>query len=289
MSDRVFASMLALATVVAGLSLAPVPAIGQASTAAAKTWDPPRTDDGQPDIQGYWANGAETSPAYSIEERYRRQPPDAKRTPFKTSVVDPPDGSLPYLSWAAAKRREIAENHTNITKEEYVDPQTLCYLDGVPRINYQADNQLRILQLPGYVMLLYEWAHHYRVIPVDGRPHVAENVRLWMGDSRGRWEGNTLVVDVTNFNDKTWFDVVGTFHSEVLHVVERFTFVDADRLQYAATIDDPTVFARPWKIAFPFVRNKQRGYELLEHACYEGERDFQRMLLQPSGEKAGQK
>jgi hypothetical protein len=99
-----------------------------------------------------------------------------------------------------------------------------------------------------------------------------------MGDSRGRWEGNTLVVNVTNHTDRTWFDVIGTFHSDALHVVERFTFVDSNTIHYEATITDPKVFTRPWKIAFPLIRNTQPGFERLEMACHEGERSFGLML-----------
>ena len=99
-----------------------------------------------------------------------------------------------------------------------------------------------------------------------------------MGDSRGRWEGNTLVVDVTNNNDKTWFDVIGSFHSDALHVVERFTVVDAKAIDYEATIEDPKVYTRPWKLALRLERIHEKDYELLEEACHEGERDVQHIL-----------
>jgi hypothetical protein len=132
--------------------------------------------------------------------------------------------------------------------------------------------------VPGKVILTYEFNHAYRVIPVDGTPHIAENIKLWMGDSRGRWEGNTLVVDVTNHNDRTWFDLVGSFHSDALQVVERYTIVDPDRIDYQATITDPKVFTQPWTIAFSLTRNKQPGFEHLEMACHEGERSLGLML-----------
>ena len=115
-------------------------------------------------------------------------------------------------------------------------------------------------------MILYEWAHAYRTIPLDGRPHLAGNIKLYNGDSRGHWEGNTLVVDVTNFNDKVFLDSHGSFYSEALHVVERWTLVDANTLKYEATLEDPTVFTRPWTIAFTLDRNTQPGYEFLEEA-----------------------
>ena len=133
--------------------------------------------------------------------------------------------------------------------------------------------------------MMIEFAHAYRIIPLDGRPHVGENLKLWQGDSRGRWEGNTLVVDVTNHNDKTWFDIVGDFHSDAMRVVERFTVVDADTIDYEATIEDPKVYTRPWKIVFTAARQKEQGFELMEHSCHEGERAAQRFLSYSSSPK----
>ena len=121
--------------------------------------------------------------------------------------------------------------------------------------------------------ILFEYQHAYRVIPLDGRPHVGENIKLFMGDSRGHWEGDTLVVDVTSNNDQTWFDLVGTFHSDAMHILERFTLVDADTMRYTATITDPQVFTRPWTMAVTFDRNKEKAFELIEDACHEGEQD----------------
>jgi hypothetical protein len=247
----------------------------QAPTAKAKTWDPPRLPDGQPDMQGFWGERSVTS--YDLEAGFdeRHLAITGQRQIQKSSIVDPADGTIPYQPWAAAKKKEIQENHTN-PKAEHLDPQARCFLGGVPRLMYQGDYQ--ILQPPGYVVILHEFTHAYRSIPLDGRPPVGGNIQLWMGDSRGRWEGNTLVVDVTNFNDKNWFDVVGSFHSDALHVVERLTFVDADTIHYEATIEDPKVFTRPWKMAFPILRIKEKGHELLEDACYEGNRAVQQIL-----------
>jgi hypothetical protein len=115
-------------------------------------------------------------------------------------------------------------------------------------------------------------------VPLDGRPHLPENIKLFMGDSRGRWEGNTLVVDVTNNNDKTWLDVIGSFHSDALHLVERFTVVDVKTINYEATIEDPKVYTRPWKLALVLERTNQEGFELWEEACHEGERDVPHIL-----------
>ena len=125
--------------------------------------------------------------------------------------------------------------------------------------------------------MMIEFVHAFRIIPLDGRPHVGENIQLWQGDSRGHWEGNTLVVDVTNSNGK-WLDVSGDFHSDALHVVERWTFVDADTLNVEVTMEDPKVYTTPWKMAFTFTRKKEKDYEVIEYACPEGERDVQHML-----------
>ena len=131
----------------------------------------------------------------------------------------------------------------------------------------------QILQLPGYVVVFTEYVHSYRIIPTDGRRHVGEPIRLLQGDSRGHWEGNTLVVNVTNINAEMWFDWVGNFYSDAVHVVERFTLVDADTMHYEATFEDPHVFTRPWKMAFGVTRRQEPGYEPIEEACREGDRD----------------
>ena len=127
-------------------------------------------------------------------------------------------------------------------------------------------------------MILYEAQHMYRIIPTDGRPHLPSTVKLWQGDSVGHWEGNTLVVDYANNNGKHWLDMAGNFDTENLHVVERLTMVDADTILYEATLTDPTIYTRPWTIALPFARNKEKNYYLLEFACREGEHDLQHYL-----------
>ena len=129
---------------------------------------------------------------------------------------------------------------------------------------------LQIHQIPGHVVILHEWDHAYRVIPLNGRPHVARDIKLYNGDSRGHWEGETLVVDVTNFNDKVWLDSHGSFYSEALHVVERWTLVNPDTIKYEATLEDPNVFTRPWTITFTLSRKQEQEYEFFEEACHEG-------------------
>jgi hypothetical protein len=133
------------------------------------------------------------------------------------------------------------------------------------------------LQSPGRFAIVSEWAHVSRLIPTDGSAHVGKSIRLYMGDSRGHWEGNTLVIDTTNLTDETWLDVVGDFHSEALHVVERLTMMDADAILYEATMDDPKVFTRPWTMAFPMMR-MEKGHEVMEEACHEGDRSIPNLL-----------
>jgi hypothetical protein len=145
-------------------------------------------------------------------------------------IVEPSDGKIPYQPWAAARKDQLRRDHVNPRTMADIDPQTRCFPPGVLRMTYSEYATFQITQLPGYVLMLYEYTHTFRVIPIDGRPHVGKTVRLWMGDSRGRWEGNTLVVDVANHNDQTWLDIVGTFHSDALHVVERWTIVDETRM-----------------------------------------------------------
>jgi hypothetical protein len=124
-------------------------------------------------------------------------------------------------------------------------------------------------------VILYEAEHAYRVIRTDGSGHVPKNIKLWQGDSIGHWEGNTLVVDSTNFNGRTWLDMAGNFTTDSLHVVERYTPVDQNTIQYEAAIEDPTIYTKPWKMTFALRRNTQQGYYILEFACHEGERDLQ--------------
>ncbi len=223
-----------------------------------------RLPDGKPDMQGYWA----TKNFFTAFDLETHEKAEFGVPAGRGVIVDPPDGKIPYQPWAAAKKKDLVEHHL------FEDPQAHCYLSGVPRQMYTPFG-FQILQPPGNVVLLYEAFHSYRIIPLNGRPHISPSIRLFEGDSRGHWEGDTLVVDVTNQNEGTWFDMAGNFHSDALHVVERFTPVDANTINYEATIDDAKVFTRPFKIAFALGRNTEADYQQMEYACVEGEKDLQ--------------
>jgi hypothetical protein len=250
---------------VAAICLAALgPVSASAQTAAFK-----RLPDGKPDLQGYWQtqNGFT---AFDVEEH---KEPSFGVPAGKGVIVDPPDGKVPYQPWALEKKKDILEHHL------FDDPQAHCFLSGVPRQMYTPFG-FQILQPPGYVVLLYEAFHSFRIIPLssgplDSRPHAASEIRMFEGDSRGHWEGDTLVVDVTNQNDKTWFDMAGNFHSADIHVVERYVPVDANTFRYSATIEDPKVYTRPWTMSFLVGRNRSATFEQLEFACVEGEMDLQ--------------
>jgi hypothetical protein len=272
------------AALVTVLTVVPRSVTAQTSAAGDTTWTPSRTADGQPDIQGFWANQGRRLATYNIQAMEGASDThtliSGVQSDAHSLIVDPPDGKIPYLPWAQAKRQDIFDNHNNPTKWEHVDPHTLCWLSGVPRMFYQG--VIQIVQVRGYVVMLQEFNHAYRIIHLDGRPHLPANMKLWMGDSRGRWEDNTLQIDVSNKNDKTRFDIVGDFHSDAVRIRERFTVVDADSIRYEATFDDPTVYTRPFTMRLNVGRavrgEAAKTHELIEEACREGERSTPEML-----------
>jgi len=233
------------------LLAAMIPAIGQRSPAPYK---PPRTPDGTPDLQGIWEvrNSAASGnlEAHSAEAGIRAG---------ESVIIDPPDGKIPYQTSAAAKQKD------NFAKRGSADPVGKCFLPGVPQITYMP-YPFQIFQTPSFIAITYEYVHASRTIYMNGSKHL-DQIGFWMGDSRGRWEGDTLVVDVKNFNDQTWFDRAGNFHSDALHVVERYSLTDPDHILYEATIEDPKVFTRPWKISMPLYRRVDNKLRLLEYEC----------------------
>jgi hypothetical protein len=209
----------------------------------------PRTADGRPDLQGIWQ--VRNRASYNLEDHVARHGMPAGR-----GVVV--DGPIPYQDWAAARKVE------NFTNRLIADPLSNCFLPGVPRIMY-LEFPFQIFQTPDHLAITFEWSQVHRTIYTNGAPG-PEGIEFWMGDSRGRWEGDTLVVDVRNHNDRTWFDMAGNFHSEALQVVERYTMVNPDTIQYEATIEDSKVFTRPWTIAMPLHRIKEAD-RIFEYQC----------------------
>jgi hypothetical protein len=195
-------------------------------------------------------------------------------------VLDPPGGVIPYQPWALERRNSVMKGYLK-PEPWQVDSQTRGWPNGVPRENVYSTvdgsigGPIQILQPPGYVVFLYETHHEFRVIPLDNRPQPGNDIKLWEGSSRGRWEGNTLVVEVANLNDSTRLSVVGDFHSEEMRVTERWTVVDNSTMHYRATITDPKVFTQPWTIGVTYKR-APAGTEIFEYAGVEGERDAER-------------
>jgi hypothetical protein len=176
-------------------------------------------------------------------------------------IVDPPDGKIPYRPEAAAQQKQ------NFANRATADPEKRCFQPGVPRAAY-LQSPFQIFQNDRAVYIVYQDVHSYLNIFLDVRPH-NDGLPYAMGDSRGHWEGNTLVADATSFSDSTWLDAAGDYHGDELHVVERYTRLNPDTLMYEATIEDPKVFTRPWKIRMPL--RLQKGTQILEDECEEGD------------------
>jgi len=218
------------------------------------------------DLRGIWQATGYAS------RNLEGSPAQQGRPAAKTVVVDPSNGKIPYR----AEARKSADR--NSKERETSDPLLSCFQPGIPRAVLLPE-PFQFFQNPDRVVIVYQHVHAYRVIFTDGRPHYDEGIEFYMGDSRGRWEGNTLVVDVTNFKPETWFDNAGNFHSNKLHVVERYTRTNANTMRYEATIEDPEVFERPWNIRADLARHTEQNFQLLEHEC---ERDAQGVYRHPA-------
>ena len=242
MRARAAACVIATATVVAA---AATPAAGQASSSL------PRTASGRPDLSGIWQ--AVTSAHWNIQAH-----PAEQGIPAGLGVVE--GDEIPYQPLAAGKKRDNFDNRAT------ADPESKCYLPGVPRITYMP-YPFQIFQTSTHVAIVYEYAHVVRRIFMDS-PHPDGPIEWFMGDSRGRWEGDTLVVDVVHFTGQTWLDRAGNFHSPALHVVERYTPISAQHINYEVTIEDPKVFTRPWKMSMPLYRRLDKDIRILEYECY---------------------
>ena len=217
----------------------------------------PRAADGKPDLSGIW-QVLDNSLDGNIEPHAASYGVRAGQG----AIVDPPDGKIPYLASALAKRQE---NYKNRAK----DPVAYCFKPGVPRITY-LPFPFQITQTPKMIQVTYEFVHNYRSIYINGSEHLP-GIDFFNGDSRARWEGDTLLVDVADFNDDpghpTWFDSTGNYHSDALHVVERWTRTGPDTMVYRATMEDAKVFSRPWTIEVLLYRHQEKNFRIMEYEC----------------------
>ena len=249
---RVRSAVAAVRLVMAVLWFTPQLAAAQAAAAGTQAGPIPRSADGKPNLSGIWQ--ALNTAAWDIQGHSAQ-----KDIPAGQGVVE--GNVIPYQPWAAEKKKE------NFANRATADPETRCFLPGVPRIMYMP-YPFQIFQTPTYLAFVHEYVHAVRHIYVNGTAHPRGPIDWWMGDSRGRWEGDTLVVDVVHFNDQTWFDRAGNFHSEALHLIERYTLIGPDHINYEVTVEDPKVFTRPWKMGMILYRRKEPNAQLLEHECY---------------------
>ncbi|MFM2123780.1 MAG: hypothetical protein RL328_231 [Acidobacteriota bacterium] len=259
MRTKFLASLLPAAGLAVAILLAPQPSAGQAAKAAPKaaakanTYKAPRTPDGHADLQGVW-QVLDTSIAAGIE-------PHTPALGIQAGVgviVDPADGKIPYKPEARAKQQENFKNRAKL------DPVNKCYMPGPSRVLYMPF-PFQILQTPVNVAILSEFGHSTRNMFMQGK-HL-DGLELWMGDSRAKWEGDTLVVDVTQMNPQTWLDASGNHFSADAHLVERFTRTGADTLQYEATYDDPKTYTRPWTMRVTLHRRTEPNVRVLEYDC----------------------
>lgn len=225
-----------------------------------------RLPDGKPDLQGAWSQRTigNSMSMFSIEKTDGHPVTNIPRT--AGVIIDPPDGVIPYKPEARARQVDLMEHHM------VEESDARCFLGGVPHQMYTPFG-MRILQPPGYTVFTWEFMHAYRIVPMDGRPHIDPSIHLWEGDSRGHWDGDTLVIDVTNQVARTWLDQSANVHSDAIHVVERITPIDSNNLQYEATIDDAKYYTRPFTIRYFYSRILDPNFEHLEFACIEGEVD----------------
>jgi hypothetical protein len=265
----------AAAVAMAALRFGALPA-----ASAADAYKAPRTADGKADLNGIW----QTLNTANWEIQAHAARPGlvvslgaVGAVPGGLGVVE--GDEIPYLPEAAAKKKANFENRLT------ADPEIKCYLPGVPRATYMP-YPFQIVQTPKYVLMAYEYAGATRTIYMDEVP--PDPADSWMGHSVGHWEGDTLVVDVTQLNDQTWFDRAGNFHSDALHVVERYTPSSPDALFYEAAIEDPKVFSRPWKMSMPLYRRLEKNAQLMEFRCVEfvEELMYGHLRKQPASERS---
>ena len=266
---------IGVATTVAALAFGAAVGVARAQRGAAppraaaapqtpSAYTGPRTPDRKPDLNGIWQ--ALGTAHWNLEAHSA-----SEGIPAGFSVVE--GGTIPYQPWALAKRNENFKNRL------MDDPLRKCFMPGVPRATY-LPFPFEITQTPNHIGIAYEFAHATRTIFLDATPHL-EDLDFWMGDARGKWDGDTLVVETVSLGDKTWFDQAGNFHSDALKVIERFTPIDATHINYEATIDDAKVFTRPWKISMIVYRRLEKNLELLDYEC--AEHVYEKLFKRRSG------
>ena len=231
-----------------------------AAAVQAQDYRAPRTSDGEPDLNGIWQ--ALTAAHWDIEAHAARHGPIVElgalgAIPGGLGIVE--GGTIPYTSEARAKQQE------NLAQWWKLDPAIKCFMPGIPRANYMPF-PFQIIQTPENVIFAYEFASASRIVYMN-RPDFDSPGDNWMGHSRGHWEGETLVIDVSAQVPDTWLDSSGNHHSGEIHVVERYTATGPDHLHYEATITDPKTYTRPWKVSFPLYRRIEPDMQLLDFKC----------------------
>jgi hypothetical protein len=278
-----------------------------ASLASGQTFTPARTPDGQPDMQGMWTRngivGLEANPPenpidpsgknpLSVSTRADGLGPYPKvfgeggtvlrggpRQSRRSGIVDPEDKKLPWRPEEDVKRRDFLLHMNPPADLRHVELNARCALPGLFQ-GEDNNNPWQIFQRPGEVVLLYDYNHTSRTIHLDGRPHIGKDIRLFMGDSIGHWEGNVLIVDTTNFNDRTSYSREIPYLSDALHTIERFTITDANTIDYEITVDDMKLFTKSWKVAGFFSR-VPKDVQSMEFACAEGSQTLVNMFGKP--------
>lgn len=251
-----------------------------------------KTADGQPSLEGYWQYSGMSTGRQKRQIDLGNDAPDGSgfwayglgwgkdqqrsiQNDLPKGVLDPADGVLPLQPWAETMKYDIVDNAEFPRSIADVDPHARCLPSGVPRTNYALGYVgYQFLQAPGYVVLYTELNHQARIIPLDNRPHLGPNIKLFLGDSRGKWEGNTLTVTTKNqrvpkSTGYGWLDMNATPYSDQIDVMEKFTIVNDDIIAYETTVTDPKVMSKPWRMAGTFIRAVP-GWEVMEYACHEG-------------------
>ena len=249
MTRSVTATIIVVVVLLSGvtwLSMNRVPS----ETVSAGTDSLPRTAEGKPDMSGIWQ--VLNTAAWDIQDHQAM-----KGVPAGQGVVE--GNELPYLPEALAKKNENFKNRLT------ADPESRCFQPGMPRIMYMP-YPFQIVQTPGYIGLLFEYVHTTRHIRLNSE-HPEGPIEWALGDTRARWDGDTLVTDVVHFNAETWFDRAGNFHSEAMRLSERFTMLGRDHINYEVTVEDPKVFSRPWKMSMPLYRRIEKNLQILDYEC----------------------